>query len=63
VPGWWTGAGWIRFRDVSAEPLAPSGTQHEITAGRHRAVVTEVGATLRVFTVDGDDVVDGFAVD
>jgi aldose 1-epimerase len=54
---------WIRFSDVSAEPFAPSGTQHEITQGRHRAVVTEVGATLRVFTVDGDDVIDGFAVD
>ena len=41
----------------------PSGEQFEIRAGDHRAVVTEVGATLRSYTVDGHDVVDGFPVD
>jgi aldose 1-epimerase len=36
--------------------------QHEISRGRHRVVVTEVGATLRTYTFDGVDVIDGFAV-
>jgi aldose 1-epimerase len=39
---------------------APSGDQHEIGHGRQRAVVTEVGATLREYTVDGFAVIDGF---
>lgn len=38
----------------------PSGDQYVIAHGGLRAVVTEVGATLRSFTVDGEDVVDGF---
>ena len=42
--------------------LPPSGVQHEISRGRHRVVVTEVGATLRSYTFDGVDVIDGFAV-
>ena len=41
--------------------IAPTGAQYEITSGPHRAVVTEVGATLRSYTVDGRDVVRGFA--
>lgn len=40
--------------------LPPSGEQHEIGHGRQRVVVTEVGATLRAYTIDGADVVDGF---
>jgi len=43
--------------------LPPSGEQHRIHHGSREAVVTEVGATLRSFTVGGVDVVDGFAVD
>lgn len=39
----------------------PSGEQFGIEAGSQRAVVTEVGASLRSYTVDGTDVVDGFA--
>ena len=39
----------------------PSGQQHEIRSGDQVAVVTEVGATLRSFSVAGVDVVDGFA--
>ena len=39
---------------------APSGEQHEIAHGRQRVVVTELGATLRVYSVDGRSVVDGF---
>jgi galactose mutarotase-like enzyme len=38
----------------------PSGDQFEIGHGRHRVVVTEVGATLRSYTFDGVPVVDGF---
>jgi len=38
----------------------PSGEQHEIRRGAHRAIVTEVGATLRHYAVDGLDVIDGF---
>jgi len=41
---------------------APTGDQYEITSGSHRAVITEVGATLRHFSVDGRDVVHGFDV-
>ena len=40
-------------------PQLPSGGQHEIRRGEHRAVVTEVGATLRHYSVGGDDVIDG----
>jgi aldose 1-epimerase len=40
----------------------PSGEQHEIIDGSQRAIVTEVGAALRVYTVDGADVIDGFAI-
>ena len=49
----------IKCRFVSA---APTGEQYEIASGQHRAVVAEVGATLRRFTVDGRDVVHGFDV-
>lgn len=41
----------------------PTGTQYEISHGQHRAVVTEVGATLRVYSVEGRDVLSGFAED
>ncbi len=45
------------------DPLPPSGAQHEIFHGNHRAIVTEVGASLRAFTVDGRDVIDGYGID
>jgi aldose 1-epimerase len=41
----------------------PTGEQYEIISGTRRAVVTEVGATLRSFSVDGHDVVRGFGVE
>ena len=41
----------------------PSGEQVELAHGPHRAVVTEVGAGLREYTVDGLPVVDGYPVD
>jgi aldose 1-epimerase len=40
----------------------PTGEQYEILSGTHRAVVTEVGATLRSFSVEGRDVVRGFGL-
>ncbi len=40
----------------------PSGEQHEIAHGDSKAVITQVGATLRSYTVGGLDVVDGFRV-
>ncbi|MVA75666.1 aldose epimerase [Auraticoccus sp. F435] len=39
----------------------PTGVQHEISSGEWRAVVTEVGAALRVLQRGGRDVVAGFA--
>ena len=41
--------------------IPPTGAQYEIVSGGHRAVVTEVGATLRSYAVDGVEVVRGFA--
>ncbi len=41
--------------------IPPTGEQYEIVSGGHRAVVTEVGATLRSYSRDGVDVVRGFA--
>jgi aldose 1-epimerase len=43
--------------------LAPSGAQYEIGHGRHHVVITEVGATIRSYTVDGSPVIDGFGPD
>jgi aldose 1-epimerase len=50
---------------MSPSPAAspPSGEQHEIRRGAHRVVVTEVGATLRHFSVNDVDVIDGFGAD
>jgi aldose 1-epimerase len=41
----------------------PSGDQYRIRHGSAEAHVTEVGATLRAYTVDGIDVLDGFGAD
>ena len=43
--------------------MQPTGEQHEITSAGYRAVVTEVGANLRVLTHDGRDLVTPFAAD
>jgi aldose 1-epimerase len=40
--------------------IAPSGEQFEFRHGGHTAVVTEVGATLRSYTADGVEMLDGF---
>jgi len=41
----------------------PSGEQIEIAAGDQQAVVVEVGAGLRSYTVGGRDVIDGYGAD
>ena len=48
---------------LEARPLAPSGTQIELTCGDQRAVVTSVGAGLRAYSAGGRDVVDGYDAD
>ena len=40
--------------------VSPAGEQHDIGHGRQQVVVTEVGATLRSYTIDGAPVIDGF---
>lgn len=40
--------------------LRPSGEQHEIAFAGQRAVVTEVGATLREYSAAGRQVIEGF---
>lgn len=42
---------------------SPTGHQYEINSGPYRAVVTEVGATLRQLSVDGRDILAGFGPD
>jgi aldose 1-epimerase len=44
-------------------PMPPTGEQFEIRSGAARAVVTEVGAGLRAFTVDGRSFVETFDAD
>jgi aldose 1-epimerase len=41
--------------------IPPSGHQYVIRHASQEAVITEVGADLRSYTVDGADVVDGYA--
>jgi aldose 1-epimerase len=41
--------------------VQPSGRQIELASGVQHAVVTEVGAGLRTYSVDGVDVLDGYA--
>ena len=40
-----------------------SGEQIELRAGEQRAVVAEVGAGLRSYTIGDGDVLDGYAAD
>jgi len=44
-------------------PSPPSGQQFVLTFGDQRAVVTEVGAGLRTYTVADRDVIDGYEED
>jgi len=44
-------------------PISPTGAQYELRHGDQSAIVTEVGATLRAYTVGGTAILDGFAPD
>ncbi|MBB2945139.1 aldose 1-epimerase [Actinoplanes lutulentus] len=48
---------------MSAEAPAKSGIQWSIEADGHRAVLTEVGGTLRSYSVNGVELLDGFETD
>ena len=51
---------------MTTDPLpaaSPTGQQWVIGHGRQQLVVTEVGATVRSYTVGGHDVVEGFGPD
>ncbi|BAL85612.1 putative aldose-1-epimerase [Actinoplanes missouriensis 431] len=48
---------------MSAEAAAKSGIQWSIEADGHRAVLTEVGGTLRAYSVNGAELLDGFGTD
>jgi aldose 1-epimerase len=48
---------------MSQQANPASGEQIEIVHAGQRAVVTGLGATLRLFQIEGRDVVDGFAED
>jgi aldose 1-epimerase len=41
--------------------MPPSGRQLQLASGAQRVVVTEVGAGLRSYSIDGDDILDGYA--
>ncbi len=55
MPGWRS--------DRYDRPLSPSGAQFRISFGDQVATVTEVGATLREYSVGGRQVIDGFGAD
>ena len=41
----------------------PTGRQYELTYGRQRAVIVEMGAGLRAYSAGLDDVVDGYGIE
>jgi len=43
--------------------IPPSGRQYAIRHGAQRAVITEVGGGLRTYTVDDEDLIDGYGED
>lgn len=43
--------------------IPPSGRQYPIVHGSQRAVITEVGAALRTYTLADDDLIDGYGED
>lgn len=48
---------------VVSTSVPPSGEQHEIAHGAHRAVVVAVGGGLRSYDVEGRAVLDGYPAD
>src|SRR5713101_942971 len=51
------------YYPVAMSPSPPSGQQFVLTIGDQRAVVTEVGAGLRTYTVADRDLIDGYDED
>ncbi|MHB8394406.1 MAG: aldose 1-epimerase family protein [Candidatus Dormibacteria bacterium] len=49
--------------DHATKSVLPSGKQFHLRRGAQEAVVTEIGATLRDYKVDGRPIVDGFPSD
>ena len=49
--------------EARSSARSPTGQQWRIGHGRQEVIVTEVGATLRSFTLDGAPVMDGFGPD
>src|SRR4051794_26801594 len=48
---------------VTEQTTPPSGEQHEISAGDHRAVVVAVGGGVRSYRIGARDVLDGYAAE
>lgn len=48
---------------MEASALPPSGRQFELRSGDQRAVVVEVGAGLRSYSVGGQELLDGYGLD
>jgi aldose 1-epimerase len=53
----------MNVNEMRSESRLPSGEQFELRLGEQRAVVTEVGATLRSFTVGAQEFLDPFPID
>jgi aldose 1-epimerase len=45
---------------TGSAPTSPTGHQYDISSGDYRAVITEVGATLRLLQSGGVDILNGF---
>lgn len=61
--GWFAAGATGQTGAMTADAVAPSGEQHEISYGAHRAVAVSVGGGLRSYAVDGRAVLDGYAAD
>ncbi|MGI8506762.1 MAG: aldose 1-epimerase family protein [Solirubrobacteraceae bacterium] len=48
---------------ASEGPVAPSGSQFELSHGSQSAVVVEVGGALRSYAVEGHELLDGYSAD
>jgi galactose mutarotase-like enzyme len=61
LPGQSTPSSSPSSSDPSVSEVLPTGKQFTISRDSAQATITEVGATLRTYTVDGLDVLDPFA--
>jgi aldose 1-epimerase len=53
----------VGWADVGQAVIAPSGRQIEIASGDQQAVVVEIGAGLRSYSVGGRELVDGYGAE